>query len=111
MRGISSKGGMRKTIGSGERKVAPSKLLAYGCQRSADAEVPGRFVRLLARFMKTMGLPIDREPGATEAPELSNSVLKSILVATLLPLGAYAVQLLLWPFVSPHVWLMLFPRC
>ena len=89
--------------------MAPSKLLAYGCQRSTDAEVPGRFVRLLARFMKTMGFPIDRQPGATEAPELSNSVLKSVLVATLLPLAAYAVQLLLWPFVSPHVWLMLFP--
>ena len=56
-----------------------------------------------------MRLRIDREAGASEAPELNNSVLKSVLVATLSPLGAYAVLLLLWPFVSPYVWLMFFP--
>ena len=43
------------------------------------------------------------------ATDPKHNVLKSVLVATLLPLAAFTLQHFIWPLLSPYAWLLFFP--
>jgi signal transduction histidine kinase len=58
-----------------------------------------------------IGRYLDRFAGVRDGAtgERSSSVLRCILIATLLPPATYALEQLIWPVLSPYAWLLFFP--